>query len=51
MPRITTPFDFEDAAEAARTEPGTGMHGVAAHALDPDDADRLWDGTARLLRH
>jgi hypothetical protein len=31
------------------TEPGIGMSGVAAYALDANDADRLWDGTVRLL--
>jgi hypothetical protein len=42
---------FEDGAEAVVTEPGPRMSGVAAYALDPEAADRLWDETARLLRH
>ncbi|GAB2809595.1 SDR family NAD(P)-dependent oxidoreductase [Actinoallomurus bryophytorum] len=42
---------FEDGAEAGAGEPGPAMSGVAAYALDPEDADRLWDETARLLRH
>jgi NAD(P)-dependent dehydrogenase (short-subunit alcohol dehydrogenase family) len=42
---------FEDGAEAVVTEPGPHMSGVAAYALDPEAADRLWDETARLLRH
>jgi NAD(P)-dependent dehydrogenase (short-subunit alcohol dehydrogenase family) len=42
---------FEDCNEAVVvTEPGTGTSGVAAHALDPNDADRLWDETARILQ-
>jgi hypothetical protein len=32
---------FEDCNEAAANEPGT-RRGVAAHALDPDAAARLW---------
>jgi hypothetical protein len=32
------------------TEPGDFRSGVAPYALDPNDADRLWDETARLLR-
>ncbi|MDX3853201.1 SDR family NAD(P)-dependent oxidoreductase [Streptomyces sp. AK02-01A] len=40
---------FEDSAEAVVTEPGAGMSGVAAYALDANDADRLWDETVRLL--
>lgn len=40
---------FEDSNEAVATEPGNGMSGVASYALDPNDADRLWDETARLL--
>ena len=42
---------FEDGAEAVITEPGPHMSGVAAYALDPEAADRLWEETARLLRH
>jgi hypothetical protein len=42
---------FEDSNEAVVvTGPGDGMSGVAPYALDPNDADRLWDETARLLR-
>jgi NAD(P)-dependent dehydrogenase (short-subunit alcohol dehydrogenase family) len=33
---------FEDVAEAAIHQPGTRT-GVAAYALDPEAADRLWD--------
>jgi hypothetical protein len=40
---------FEDSEEAVVTEPGIGMSGVAAYALDANDADRLWDETVRLL--
>jgi hypothetical protein len=42
---------FEDGAEAVVTEPGAHMSGVAAYALDPEAAGRLWDETVRLLRH
>jgi NAD(P)-dependent dehydrogenase (short-subunit alcohol dehydrogenase family) len=43
---------FEDSNEAiVLTEPRDGRSGVAPYALDPDDADRLWDETARLLQH
>jgi hypothetical protein len=31
------------------TEPGDGTRGVAPHALDQNDADRLWNETTRLL--
>jgi hypothetical protein len=42
---------FEDSNEAiVLTEPRGGMSGVAPYALDPNDADRLWDETARLLQ-
>jgi hypothetical protein len=42
---------FEDSNEAVVvTEPGRGMTGVAAYALDANDADRLWDETARLVQ-
>jgi NAD(P)-dependent dehydrogenase (short-subunit alcohol dehydrogenase family) len=42
---------FEDCNETiVITEPGGGMHGVAPYALDPNDADRLWDETAQLLQ-
>ena len=33
---------FEDCAEAGLNEPGT-RRGVAAYAIDPDNAARLWD--------
>jgi hypothetical protein len=33
---------FEDCAEALPNEPGT-RRGVAAHALDPEAAARLWE--------
>jgi hypothetical protein len=42
---------FEDCNEAVVvTEQGDGSSGVAPYALDPNDADRLWDETARLLQ-
>jgi NAD(P)-dependent dehydrogenase (short-subunit alcohol dehydrogenase family) len=42
---------FEDCNEAlVLTEPGDGYSGVAPYALDANDADRLWDETARLLQ-
>ncbi len=40
---------FEDCNEAQPNEPGT-RRGVAAHALDPDDASRLWDVSIETLR-
>jgi NAD(P)-dependent dehydrogenase (short-subunit alcohol dehydrogenase family) len=44
---------FEDCHEApllrARAD-GDGRHGVAAHALDPDNARRLWAVSERLLQ-
>ncbi len=43
---------YEDCAEAQivdhRGEMGSG--GVAPYALDPDNADRLWELSERLLR-
>jgi NAD(P)-dependent dehydrogenase (short-subunit alcohol dehydrogenase family) len=39
---------FEDCAEAGPNEPGT-RRGVAAHALDPEAAARLWDVSVRTL--
>jgi NAD(P)-dependent dehydrogenase (short-subunit alcohol dehydrogenase family) len=43
---------FEDCNEAVVvTEPGDSSNGVALHALDPNNADRLWDETARILQH
>jgi NAD(P)-dependent dehydrogenase (short-subunit alcohol dehydrogenase family) len=42
---------FEDSNEAVVvTGAGDGMSGVASYALDPNDADRLWEETARLLQ-
>ncbi len=41
---------FDDCNEAVVvTEPGDLSGGVAPYALDQDEADRLWDETARLL--
>jgi NAD(P)-dependent dehydrogenase (short-subunit alcohol dehydrogenase family) len=40
---------FEDCNEAPVVERVTGIHGVMAHALDPDDARRLWDVSEELL--
>ena len=39
---------FEDCSEAEPNEPGT-RRGVAAHALDPDAAARLWDVSVAML--
>ncbi|WP_214402914.1 SDR family NAD(P)-dependent oxidoreductase [Pseudonocardia lacus] len=39
---------FEDCVEAGPHEPGTRT-GVAAHALDPEAAARLWDLSVRTL--
>jgi NAD(P)-dependent dehydrogenase (short-subunit alcohol dehydrogenase family) len=39
---------FEDCGEAGPNEPGTRT-GVAAHALDPEAAARLWDLSVRTL--
>jgi NAD(P)-dependent dehydrogenase (short-subunit alcohol dehydrogenase family) len=39
---------FEDSNEAGPAEPGTG-HGVAAYALDPESAARLWDVSCETL--
>jgi NAD(P)-dependent dehydrogenase (short-subunit alcohol dehydrogenase family) len=39
---------FEDCNEAGPNQPGT-RRGVAAYALDPDDASRLWDVSSELL--
>jgi NAD(P)-dependent dehydrogenase (short-subunit alcohol dehydrogenase family) len=42
---------FDDCNEAVVvTEPGDLSGGVAPYALDQNEADRLWDETARLLR-
>jgi NAD(P)-dependent dehydrogenase (short-subunit alcohol dehydrogenase family) len=43
---------FEDCNEAdvlAERETSDGMHGVAPYALDPVNAERLWELTERLL--
>jgi NAD(P)-dependent dehydrogenase (short-subunit alcohol dehydrogenase family) len=39
---------FEDCNEAGPTQPGTG-HGVAAYALDPNAAARLWEVSLQML--
>ncbi|GAA2543409.1 SDR family NAD(P)-dependent oxidoreductase [Pseudonocardia hydrocarbonoxydans] len=39
---------FEDCAEAGSSRPGSRT-GVAAHALDPEAAARLWDESVRTL--
>jgi NAD(P)-dependent dehydrogenase (short-subunit alcohol dehydrogenase family) len=39
---------FEDCNEAEPNQPGT-RHGVAAHALDPEAAGRLWQVTVETL--
>ncbi|QUQ62716.1 SDR family NAD(P)-dependent oxidoreductase [Kutzneria sp. CA-103260] len=41
---------FEDCAEAGPHQPGI-RRGVAAHALDPDHAARLWQLSLDLLHH
>ncbi|GAA5003648.1 SDR family NAD(P)-dependent oxidoreductase [Actinopolymorpha pittospori] len=40
---------FDDCNEAVVTEPGAHMSGVAAYALDQEQAERLWEETIRLL--
>ena len=40
---------FEDVNEAAPAEPGV-YRGVAAHAVDPDAAARLWEFSERAVR-
>ena len=40
---------FEDCREAEVVEALNGIHGVMAHALDPEDARRLWDVSLQLL--
>ncbi|WP_433076419.1 SDR family NAD(P)-dependent oxidoreductase [Dactylosporangium sp. CA-052675] len=40
---------FEDCAEAGPHQPGTRT-GVAAHALDPEAAERLWDLSVQEIR-
>jgi hypothetical protein len=39
---------FEDCNEAGPSQPGTG-HGVAAYALDPRTAARLWEISLKTL--
>jgi NAD(P)-dependent dehydrogenase (short-subunit alcohol dehydrogenase family) len=41
---------FEDCNEAESNQPGT-RRGVAAHALDPEAAERLWEVSATTLAH
>jgi NAD(P)-dependent dehydrogenase (short-subunit alcohol dehydrogenase family) len=44
---------FEDCNEAQVLDPdapNTSISGVAAYALDPDNADRLWDVSLRMLQ-
>jgi NAD(P)-dependent dehydrogenase (short-subunit alcohol dehydrogenase family) len=40
---------FEDCNEAETVDELRGIHGVLPHALDPDDARRLWDVSEELL--
>jgi NAD(P)-dependent dehydrogenase (short-subunit alcohol dehydrogenase family) len=40
---------FEDCNEAAPAAAGDALHGVAPYAIDPDNADRLWEESLRLL--
>ncbi|GAA1726225.1 SDR family NAD(P)-dependent oxidoreductase [Aeromicrobium alkaliterrae] len=40
---------FEDCREATVVDQLEGIHGVMPHALDPDDARRLWDVSEQLL--
>jgi hypothetical protein len=40
---------FEDCQVAGLNEPGT-RRGVAAHALDPESATRLWKVSTELVR-
>lgn len=40
---------FEDCREAEVVEQVRGVHGVVPHALDPQDARRLWDVSEELL--
>ncbi|CAB4909100.1 unannotated protein [freshwater metagenome] len=40
---------FEDCHEAEVVEAMQGIHGVLPHALDPDDARRLWDVSEELV--
>lgn len=40
---------FEDCHEAEVVDRLQGIHGVVPHALDPDDARRLWDVSEALI--
>ena len=40
---------FEDCNEAEVVDQLHGIHGVLRHALDPDDARRLWDVSEQLV--
>lgn len=40
---------FEDCNEAEVVDELTGIHGVMAHALDPDAARRLWNVSEQLI--
>ncbi|WP_139982738.1 SDR family NAD(P)-dependent oxidoreductase [Nocardioides litoris] len=40
---------FEDCHEAEVVEELQGIHGVVPHALDPDDARRLWEVSTELV--
>ncbi|GAA5144836.1 SDR family NAD(P)-dependent oxidoreductase [Nocardioides marinquilinus] len=40
---------FEDCHEARVVDQLDGIHGVLPHALDPDDARRLWEVSERLV--
>jgi len=40
---------FEDCNEVLPEDGGGDMSGVAAYALDPGNADRLWEESLRLL--
>jgi hypothetical protein len=40
---------FEDCHEAAVVDQLAGLAGVLPHALDPDDARRLWDVSEQLI--
>lgn len=40
---------FEDCNEAPVVDQLEGIHGVMPHALDPDDARRLWDVSEELV--
>jgi NAD(P)-dependent dehydrogenase (short-subunit alcohol dehydrogenase family) len=42
---------FEDCAEAGPVQEGNSRRGVAAYALDPDSAARLWTVTEATLGH